>query len=308
MTCTNLVHHHTTQTHWQIFGTKALLVKFFSCIFAVSAGLYGGQEGPMIHMGAAMGKILSQGLTSNKVTRYLPNFTLFKRFRNMYDRRNFISAGAAAGVASAFTAPVGGLLFVIEEISSFWTHKLAWQTFFCCGVATFTTQAFNSIYRTGSLGSFSSAVFNIDQAINSQLMMFLPTLGVGIIGGLFAALFTWANLKICKWRNRNIVPRPWARIAEPVVVAFMTTTLAVLIPYLFECMPSRCNDDPNLPGCNARYASSTVEEEGLVQYTCKADGMYNPAASLFFTTGDKTIEHLLSRNTHYQVRLSRYCI
>ena len=115
-----------------------------------------------------------------------------------YDRRNFISAGAAAGVASAFKAPIGGLLFVLEEISSFWTHKLAWQTFFCCGVATFTTQAFNSIYHTGSLGAFSGAVFNIEEAINSQLTMFLPTIGVGVIGGLFAALFTWANLKICK--------------------------------------------------------------------------------------------------------------
>jgi chloride channel 7 len=29
----------------QIFGAKALVCKFFSCIFAVSAGLYGGQEG-----------------------------------------------------------------------------------------------------------------------------------------------------------------------------------------------------------------------------------------------------------------------
>lgn len=182
-------------TQRQIFGAKALLVKFFSCVFAVSAGLYGGQEGPMIHMGAAMGKILSQGVTSSR----LPNFTLFKRFRNMYDRRNFISAGAAAGVAAAFKAPVGGLLFVLEEISSFWTHKLAWQTFFCCGVATFTTQAFNSVYHTGSLGAFSGAVFDVQEAINSQLTMFLPTIGVGVIGGLFAALFTWANLKICKY-------------------------------------------------------------------------------------------------------------
>lgn len=172
--------------------------------------------------------------------------------------------------------------------------------FFCCGVSTFTTQAFTSLYKTGSLGSFSRAVFNIDQAINSQLTMFLPTLGVGVIGGLFAALFTWANLKICKWRNRNIVPRAWARIMEPVIVAFITTTLAVLIPYLFECMPSRCKEDGSLPGCTARYASSSVmKEEDLVQYTCQKDGFYNPAASLFFTTGDKTIEHLLSRNTHY---------
>lgn len=255
--------------------------------------------GPMIHMGSAIGKILSQGVSFSGKYSKIPDFILFKRLRNMYDRRNFISAGAAAGVASAFTAPVGGLLFVLEEISSFWTHKLAWQIFFCCGVASFTTQAFTSLYRTGSLGSFSRAAFNIDQAINSQLTMFLPTVGVGIMGGLFAALFTWANLNICKWRNRNIVPRPWARIAEPAVVAFLTTTLAVLIPYLFECMPTRCKQDPSLPGCTPRYASSDVPEEGLMQYTCQAEGMYNPAATLFFTTGDRTIEHLLSRNTHY---------
>lgn len=53
--------------------------------------------------------------------------------------RNFISAGAAAGVASAFGAPVGGLLFSMEEVSSFWNMKLSWQTFFCCMVSTFTT-------------------------------------------------------------------------------------------------------------------------------------------------------------------------
>jgi H+/Cl- antiporter ClcA len=50
-------------------------------------------------------------------------------------------------------------------------------------------------------------VFNVSVAINSQLDIFLPTIAVGVIGGLFAALFTWANLKICKWRNRNILPR-----------------------------------------------------------------------------------------------------
>ena len=42
-------------------------------------------------------------------------------------------------MASAFGAPVGGLLFSMEEVSSFWNMKLSWQTFFACMVSTFTT-------------------------------------------------------------------------------------------------------------------------------------------------------------------------
>lgn len=83
---------------------------------------------------------------------FLLNFVIF-----IY-RRNFISAGAAAGVASAFGAPVGGLLFSMEEVSSFWTTTLSWQIFFCCMVSTFTTDLFNSALTrfsyTGDFGYF----------------------------------------------------------------------------------------------------------------------------------------------------------
>ena len=75
-------------------------------------------------------------------------------------RRNFVSAGAAAGVSSAFGAPVGGLLFSMEEVSSFWTTTLSWQIFFCCMVATFTTDLFNSAFNgfsyTGNFGQFKT--------------------------------------------------------------------------------------------------------------------------------------------------------
>ena len=53
--------------------------------------------------------------------------------------RDFISAGAGAGVAAAFGSPVGGLLFVMEEVSSFWNIKLGIQTFFCCMVSSFVS-------------------------------------------------------------------------------------------------------------------------------------------------------------------------
>lgn len=62
-------------------------------------------------------------------------------------RRNFTTAGAAAGVAAAFGAPVGGLLFAMEEVSSFWSMKLGWMIFFSCMLATFTADLLNSSFE-----------------------------------------------------------------------------------------------------------------------------------------------------------------
>ena len=130
-------------TYFLLFQVQTLIVKFLSCAFAVGCGMPVGYEGPMIHLGS----LVAAGMSQFKSATFECSLPCFSRFRNSEDRRNFISAGAAAGIASAFGAPVGGLLFAMEEVSSFWKNKLSWQVFFCCMVATFTTDLLNSSFH-----------------------------------------------------------------------------------------------------------------------------------------------------------------
>jgi len=140
-----------------IWRLRIFVVKFFSVILAVASGLPCGPEGPMIHMGALIGKGLSQGTYASKSKTYSTG--CFHRFRTMKHMRDFISAGAGAGIASAFGAPVGGLLFSMEEVSSFWNQTLSWQIFFCCMCSTFTTDllqsAFGGFTWKGTFGAFN---------------------------------------------------------------------------------------------------------------------------------------------------------
>jgi chloride channel protein, CIC family len=65
----------------------------------MGAGLALGREGPTIQMGAGIGHFLA---------------TVFHR--NQDDVKALLAAGAGAGLATAFSAPVAGAVFVLEEL------------------------------------------------------------------------------------------------------------------------------------------------------------------------------------------------
>jgi len=313
-----------------IFNLKTYVVKFFSCALAVGAGMPVGPEGPMIHLGSMVGAGLSQ-FQSKTLGIKLP---FFERFRNSEDRRNFISAGAAAGIASAFGAPVGGLLFAMEEVSSFWNMKLSWQVFFCSMVSAFTTDLFNSSFQgfqyTGSFGQFKTGqyiLFQIEDGIDLNILGLIPSIILGVLGGLFGSLFIFMNLKFARLRlkamsyvtNQKYVKL--IRLMEPLTIMLITTTLSVLIPAAFSCTPLSCVlglDEQNgemVCQNNAgggKYVSLVVAKPSVEKYTCPGNrtefqngtvifnGSYNQAATLFFVTGEKAIQHLFSRNTHLE--------
>ena len=78
---------------------RVLPIKFIASIFSLGSGMLLGREGPTIQIGANIGKMTKD---------------IFKQHENKTNP--LVSAGAAAGLASAFNAPFAGIIFVIEEM------------------------------------------------------------------------------------------------------------------------------------------------------------------------------------------------
>ena len=86
-------------------------------MLAVASGLSLGKEGPLVHVACCLGNILSY---------FFPKYR-----KNEAKKREVLSASAAAGVSVAFGAPVGGVLFSLEEVM--YEQKLS-HLYGCCSV------------------------------------------------------------------------------------------------------------------------------------------------------------------------------
>jgi len=116
--------------HWK----RVIPVKFLAGAASIGGGLALGREGPTVQMGGATGLMVS---------------TWFRVKQGEGERKALISAGAAAGLAAAFNAPLAGLIFALEELNGSFTQVVFVASFLAavsadvvCRVVTGETPVF----------------------------------------------------------------------------------------------------------------------------------------------------------------------
>ncbi|QHN76915.1 Chloride channel protein CLC-d [Arachis hypogaea] len=95
---------------------RTLIGKIFGSIGSVGGALALGKEGPLVHTSACIASLLGQ----DGSTKYHINSRWFQVFKSDRDRRDLVTCGSATGVSAAFRAPVGGVLFALEECELQW--------------------------------------------------------------------------------------------------------------------------------------------------------------------------------------------
>jgi chloride channel 3/4/5 len=191
-------------------GVKTLVVKTLALILSVASGLSLGKEGPFVHIATCVGNIACR---------------LFSKYdNNDGKRREVLSAAAAAGVAVAFGAPIGGVLFSLEEVAYFFPAKTLFRTFFCCICAALTLKFLNP-YGNGKI-----VIFEVRYTIDWEFFELAAFITVGIVFGAVGALFIKASKNWAQsFRKIPIIRRN--PLVEVMLVALVTAIVSFWNPY-----------------------------------------------------------------------------
>ena len=157
---------------------KFLPVKFVSGVLALSSGYALGREGPVVQMGAYIGGVFGR-----------------HHWASEQDRRILVASLAGAGLAVAFSAPLGGLLFALEELTHVARTRLVTISMIACAVAVPVTQFIlgpQPVFQVPALAEPSLYVLPF-YVLLGVLTGFAGVLyNSAILGGL--SLFMWLDM------------------------------------------------------------------------------------------------------------------
>lgn len=107
---------------------RLLAVKFFATLFGISAGLSLGRAGVSVQFGAAVGNLFTKLIYSRN------------RHHAAVEGNFLLTAGAGAGLAAIFNAPLAGVVFCIEELHKKFSPEILTVTVTAAVTASFVVK------------------------------------------------------------------------------------------------------------------------------------------------------------------------
>lgn len=226
-------------------GMKTLVTKAVGLVFSVASGLSLGKEGPYVHIATCVGNIACR---------------LFSKYdRNDAKRREVLSAAAAAGVTVAFGAPLGGVLFSLEEVSYFFPPKTLFRTFFACIVAALSLKFLNPY------GTHKIVMFEVRYLVDWEYFELGSFIVTGVLGGALGALFIKASKYWAQsFRRIKIIKRfPMLEVLLVALVTGLVSYWNVLtrlpVAKLLLNLAAPC-DDPAVDRYELGLCPSSIED------------------------------------------------
>ncbi|KAL6061604.1 Anion/proton exchange transporter [Balamuthia mandrillaris] len=151
---------------------RTFVAKVLGLIAAFAGGLSIGKEGPYVHISSIIARQMFR----------IPFFTRIKN--NEVVKQQMLAAACAVGVATSFGAPVGGVLFSVEVISTYYMVENLWKGFFCALCGAIVIKVWSLVAKVGIVYLFSATV----SEQTYDLKEFVPFLVMGIVGGIVGGL------------------------------------------------------------------------------------------------------------------------
>ncbi|MEH2325058.1 MAG: chloride channel protein [Nostoc sp.] len=186
---------------WRVAGIKLL-----SAIITIGSGMTLGRQGPTVHVGAG----LAAGMS-----RWVPT--------SPDHRRQMIAAGAGAGLAAAFNAPIAGVLFIVEEL----LQDLSGLTLGTAIIASFIGGVISRLLGGGSLALNLQLTPSSSQFSIPEIPFFLL---LGILAGLLGALFDRGLIFSIKFYRKLHISLP-LRVA---LAGFISGVVVSMLPASFR--------------------------------------------------------------------------
>lgn len=183
---------------------KIVSIKILQTVITIGSGLSAGRQGPMIHLGGAIGSTIG----------YKFNFTKRKL-------RILIGCGVAASIAGVFNAPIAASIFVLEVLM----NKECMEFF-----APIVISSITSVIITRTLmgnNAFLTIRGNFGLVNYNELFFYVV---LGILIGIVAILY----IKIIDYVKKNIIRIKLPSMLYPIIGAIGVAIIGCFLPQIFD--------------------------------------------------------------------------